>query len=399
MKQRLSTLSLMATAALTASNAVAGTLVAPPSPGKNPVADSKPLDPCEKFWAWATLHKDDSNPFLQEFALIGRYQAQYALADRSGAGDGDADNLDNRRVRMGFRAKALKDFEVKMEAFADPNAGDIYAGLAEAYVAWKPDDAFNLTVGKHKPRFSLDWTTSSREIVTIERNIMINNLGLDFATGASVSGKQGKLSYFAGSFNNETLAADGMDEWGDLDGGWSYTGSLAYDVSAFTGTEKASARIDYLHSEGDGDQLIRHDDALAVSLALKQGAWGLNSELLYAERSAPVAGGDGDMWGFYLMPTYDFSKRLQLVMRYTHAESDGAGIQAQSRYERLGGSLGGGPVGPTVGDSYDALYLGLNYYICGHKLKLMSGVEWAELGAAAGGVETWTLVSGVRLFF
>lgn len=398
--KHLAILTAFAATAFSAGTAAAGTPAAAPS-GKTTVVDEKPLDPCEKFWAWATLYKNDSNPFLQEFSLTGRYHGQYAWADRNDAGGGNEDNWDNRRMRYGFKAKVFHDFEVKAEAFAEPNVGDYYTGLTDAYIAWKPNDAFNLTVGKQKPKFSLDWTTSSREILTIERNIMINNFRIDYATGASVSGKQGKLTYFAGAFNNETLSSNGEDEFGDLDGGWTYIGSLAYDVSDFIGTEKASARIDYLHSESDpqNDQLHVYDDALAVSLALKQGAWGLNSEFIYAERDNAVAGGDGDMWGFYLTPTYDFSKKLQLVARYTHAESDGYGITAQSRYERLGGSLGGALTGPTVGDSYDALYLGLNYYLCGHKLKLMTGVEWAELDTAAGGVETWTAVSGVRLFF
>ena len=35
------------------------------------------------------------------------------------------------------------------------------------------------------------------------------------------------------------------------------------------------------------------------------------------------------------------------------------------------------------GDRYDALYLGLNYYLCGDNAKIMAGVQYENLGANA----------------
>ncbi len=49
----------------------------------------------------------------------------------------------------------------------------------------------------------------------------------------------------------------------------------------------------------------------------------------------------------------------------------------------------------TAGDLYQAVYLGLNRYIVGHRLKLMSGVEYATLG----GEDCWTASVAVRLFW
>jgi hypothetical protein len=49
----------------------------------------------------------------------------------------------------------------------------------------------------------------------------------------------------------------------------------------------------------------------------------------------------------------------------------------------------------TTGDLYQAGYLGLNYYIVGHRLKLMSGLEYARLG----GEDTWTGSLALRLFW
>lgn len=385
---------------LTTVSAFAGP-AAPAPTGKAVIDPVKASDPCDEMWAWTTLYKNDSNPFLQEFAFTGRYHGQYAIVESDRR---DADGWDNRRFRLGFRAKVWQDFEVKTEMYSDLNNDDFYAGLTDAHIAWKPSDAFNLTVGKQKPKFSLDWTTSSREIVTIERNILLNNLGIDYETGVSVSGKQGNWSYFTGVFNNDTGDLGDERELGDLDGGWSWIASLAYDLKAQTGLDKAVLRADYLHSEHDvqDDHLTRFDDAVAVSFNAKKGKLGVITEVLWAEgEHASNRRTDGDMWGFYIMPTWDFSKKLQLVGRFTHAESDDHTLRAQGRYER-GSEIGGISIpGSGYGDSYNAFYLGLNYYLCGHKLKFMSGLEYAELGGltAGGDHETLTWVNGLRLYW
>ena len=42
-------------------------------------------------------------------------------------------------------------------------------------------------------------------------------------------------------------------------------------------------------------------------------------------------------------------------------------------------------------------YIGLNYYIYGHKLKLMNGVEYSHLGG--GDYDGYTFLSGLRFSF
>src|SRR5262245_36965927 len=67
--------SLLAVAALTAGNAVAGTTATPPpSPPPDAAASESTFD---KIWGLATLYKNDSNHFLEEIDLVGRYQGQY----------------------------------------------------------------------------------------------------------------------------------------------------------------------------------------------------------------------------------------------------------------------------------------------------------------------------------
>ena len=99
-----------------------------------------------------------------------------------------------------------------------------------------------------------------------------------------------------------------------------------------------------------------------------------------------------------MIPSVYIADGLQLVARYQFANADGNdGLRVQSRYERLAPELTDG----GRGDQYQAGYLGLNYYLYGHKLKLMTGIEYASMqGEADGGdYEGWTWFTGVRMFF
>lgn len=53
------------------------------------------------------------------------------------------------------------------------------------------------------------------------------------------------------------------------------------------------------------------------------------------------------------------------------------------------------------GDEYQAVYLGLNYYLYGHKLKLMAGTEYHNMsgGGDGGDFDGWTTLVGLRMFF
>lgn len=106
---------------------------------------------------------------------------------------------------------------------------------------------------------------------------------------------------------------------------------------------------------------------------------------------AGIGGTNGDAIGFMLMPAYDITEKLQLVTRYQLVGSSAEdGLSPQSRYER---SAGG-----KAGDRYQAVYAGLNWYIYGHKLKLMNGVEYANMDGK-NGFDGWTFLSGVRVYW
>ena len=49
------------------------------------------------------------------------------------------------------------------------------------------------------------------------------------------------------------------------------------------------------------------------------------------------------------------------------------------------------------GNTYASAYLGLNYYLYGHKLKLMNGIEYSNMGG--GDYDGYTFLSGLRFSF
>lgn len=373
---------LFAAVAPSAAAGISTSLEPTPLPPPEEVKEETVFD---KIWAVPAIYKNRENPVIQEFKFTGRYHGQYAWLDSD---QGKFDDWENRRFRLGAEAILFHDFLLKGEFTSNDEFDPFYNGFTELFLSWRPDDAFNLTIGKQKPRFSLDWSTSSRELLTFERDVLINNFGIDYLPGISVSGKKGKFSYFAGVFNNET-----DKEFGSLEGGHSFVVNAAYDFGEQWGVDKASLRVDYIHSRQDEDNtlLTKFENGAAVSLSLRSGKWGLAVEALGGE------GPSGEAWGFYALPSYDITKKLQAVARYTYGHSGDDILRAQSRYEREAPRVADGGNGGT----YNSVYAGLNYYIHGHRLKLMSGVEYSRMdgGGDGGDYDGWTVFGGLRLFF
>lgn len=354
----------------------------------------------DNIWSYATLYKDDTNPYLEEFKLRGRYQGQYWDVD---ADQGSQSNWEDRRSRFGFDAKLLdKKLEARVDFQSNDGFDDFYDGLVDAYLRWKPKSWLSITAGKTKPLIAqYDWLESTNTQPTFERSQIFNQLGINRATGLTVEGTSDAWSWRAGIYSNDTpnntggTGSFGEGEFGDLTGGVSYSLGVGYDFKHLINLEKADFRLDWLHSDRETDDLVlgKYDDIVTATFSVKEGYLGAVVEAFSA------SGGDGtnsDVFGFYIQPTYDIiPKKLQLVGRYSYANSDGPlGVQGQSRYERKVATYNG------LGDSYHAIYGGAQYFIYGDKLKLMAGAEWAWLDNENGdSYDGFTLLTGVRLSF
>ena len=326
------------------------------------------------------LYHNKDNPFLQTFWLLGRYHGQYHWARGSAAND---DGYESRRIRLGAQAHFFNHLTLHAQAISGSDFEPWYNGFTELWARWTFSNSLQLTIGQQKHRFSHDRNVSSRYIQTLERSLVINMFGADYTPAITLSGQKGRFDYYTGVFSNAT----GTDMWKAftvLNSGYSFLAAVYYDLGKSLGTDTAFLHASYVHSDANrsATNLNRFEDGISSALILTKGPASFMAEGIIG------LGAAGDVYGLNIQPGYFLTDKLQIVGRYQVAGSSGTnGLRAQSRYER--------PAGLRTGDLYQAGYLGLNYHIAKHRIKLMTGVEYSTLG----GRDVWTASTMVRVFW
>jgi phosphate-selective porin OprO/OprP len=421
--------SLLGSLAAQAGSETAATTEAPASPSTATglLVGKFPGDTAwDRTWSAFTLYKDDSNPILQEFSLQGRLQVQsiygesnddsFNTSDYKDAGNDEnvwGNDIEARRARFGFKSKWFQNWkfegQINVDNDGQDNSGDntFYKDIYDLFVTYAPSDALNISAGKTKVKFSREQEISSKEILTMERSLISNTLFPGELTGAWVSGKgiQEHWLYELGIYGS-----DRVREFSSFDQGVVVLGKIGYDYSAQAGLDTAVASIHYMHNSEPGFADLTDEeykpstspsftDSIALTNDITSGRFGLTTELLYgfgfegdAEqngKSKPID--QSDVLALSIIPSYYIAEGLQLVGRLQVATcSDPDDIQVPSRYERLA-------EGDQKGNTYTSAYVGLNYYLYGHKLKLMNGVEYSTLGG--GDYDGYTFMSGLRFSF
>lgn len=374
--------------ALVAGSAVAGDDCKAVVCDKAPVVE-KPWTICNLFDN-STLYENDSNPFLQELALIGRYQGQWYSSDSNHGSDTD---WENRRWRAGIKAKFLHDFEFdgQFNLKTDFHSDDRFIeDVEEVSIKWEATKDFYVQVGKFKPKVTNEWSTSSRNILTFERSLLVEQVRPEKLGGVAVGGKVGDFSYDLGIFEG---AID--DDWTlpDFNGGISVLAKVGYKV-----TESTKVGFDYFYADQDKESLAsggveEYQNVFSLNSTSQFGKFGLITDLIFATGTDDKH--HSDAFGVVIMPTYEITEKLQAVFRYQYASADSSeGLRLRSRYERPAVNDGFS----TYGDGYNAFYLGANYRICKDKLKLMAGVEYATMSGPAD-YSGWTYMTGIRMYY
>ena len=280
---------------------------------------------------------------------------------------------------------------VQLEGDFDLNRDDdeFYNRLTDAYVGWNPSDALDLRMLKHSAGFTLDGATSSKKLLTMERNNLTNNLWFtaEYFSGISAKGElDSGLSYRAGVFSGDPSDEIGFDE-----GSYFTLTSLGWDFSQQLDLDTASLRLDYVYQDEDPANNTR-DFAQVFNLVSKweHNNWGLWTDLSAGDGHA----GQSDIWGLVLMPFYNSTERLQWVGRYTYLDGDEANSLRLGRYER--------EIVEERGDRYEEVYLGVNYFFYGHKLKWQSGLQWAQMENTIDDFshyDGWAFTTGFRVYW
>lgn len=386
----------------------------------------------DRAWSGFTLYKDDTNPILQEFSLQGRLQLQSIYGEDGGDSFNTSDfkdalndesvwgnDIEARRARFGFKSKFYQNWKFEGQINVDVDGMDgsgdetLYKDIYDLYLTYAPSDALNISVGKSKVKFSREQEISSKEILTIERSLISNTLFPGELAGAWVSGK-GIADYWL--YELGIYGADRVREFSSFNEGVVVLGKIGYDYSSQAGLDTAVASFHYMHNSNPGFQDVTSvdytsgtapsfTDSIALTNDISQGRFGLTTEILYgfgysgtALRNNVVTSiNQPDVLALSVIPSYYIADGLQLVGRLQVANSDAAnGLRVPARYERLS-KLPSGANNDESGNTYASAYLGLNYYIYGHKLKLMNGVEYSHLGG--GNYGGYTFMSGLRFSF
>lgn len=367
------------TAIVAAALAIAIAMPATAHAGPFGIAGGTPL--AERTQDLGLAYRNPDNPLVQEAWLLGRYHGQYHWTDAS---TGEDEGYEDRRFRLGGQARLFGNLTIHAQAISGSDFDPGYNGFTELWVGWRFSDAVTLTVGQQKHRFTHDRNVSSRYLQTLERGLLTKMFNADYTPAVTLSGQAAGWTYYGGVFSNNTDRAVGsaMVGW---ESGYSLLATATRDVGRWLDTDTASLNVSFVHSDADADatNLNRFDAGLAAALILTDGPGSVVTEL-----TAGLGADAGNGYGINVQPGYFFTSRLQLVGRYQFAFSNGdEGLSAQRRYERAAGM--------TTGGQYQAAYIGWNYHIAEHRLKLMTGLEYSELGSES----AWTGSVAVRMFW
>lgn len=343
----------------------------------------------DQIWRSAQFYKDESNPIIQSFSFTGRFQLDYAVIESN---QQDHDEWNIRRFRLGGKAKLFHDFTLHGEVDIDPQEGDpVYQRFTDLYLSWSRSPKFELTVGKQGAPFTLDGWTSSKELLTIDRSNLGNNLWFpeEYIPGVSAEGTIERWMYHVGVHS----AGERDGEFGNFNGGYFALGTIGYDFAETLGVKQALLRADYMYGEPDEHNTFTRSlqHVASLNFSLDAGKWGLRTDLSAAEGYL----GQSDLLGVMLMPFYNLTDKLQVVGRYTFIDSDDPNGIRFSRYESVPQVMGS-----RRGDEYHEFYVGLNYYFYGHKLKVQTGVQYVDMKDRAGDggeYSGWGWTTGLRV--
>jgi phosphate-selective porin OprO and OprP len=339
----------------------------------------------DKIWSYTDLYKNEKNPVVQRVQFTGRFQLDYALVD---ADQGDHDEWNIRRFRMGAKAKLFQDFTLHGEVDLNPQEPrPMYTRLTDAYLSWSRSKTLVATIGKHSAPFTMDGSTSSKELIAIDRSNLANNLWFpnEYFPGVSVAGQIDEWRYWAGIYSSGAANS----EFGEFNGGVFGLTTIGYDFAKPLNAKQALLSLNYVYNEPDRNNSwtrnLQHVASLNFNYARTK--WGVRADL---------TGGVGylgasDLWGGMVMPYYNITDKFQAVTRFTHIESEDPNGVRLALYENL--------VVPGRGDEYNEVYVGLNYFIYGHKLKVQTGVQYAEMRDSAndgGEYQGWAWTTGLR---
>jgi len=344
------------------------------------------------------LYNDKSNPVIQKLSVTGEFQTQWADGTSNQGSYGTRDynpnslwgDIEVRRWRPGFDSTWFNTVRLWGTLDVNPRWNPVYKDIYELALTYSLSESITIGIGKIKTRyFTQEWNTKTRELLTFEQSLLVNQLIPQQLTGIWVNGKAGPWVYALAGY-----AGDYETEFSKFDAGAMIQASLGYNFASKLSVDKALVKLDYQGSTStkNSDGPGKFGNAFSLNSTYQNGRFYGFTDLL----GGIGQGAQGNVWGLTLTPTYFIMpNKLQAIVRLQYAHGDDDGLQLQKRYESLAPEL----TAKGVGTDYEAVYFGLNYYVYRHNFKLMTGVEYNHMTGGPQDFSGWTYLAGVRLAF
>ena len=164
-------------------------------------------------------------------------------------------------------------------------------------------------------------------------------------------------------------AGEANKEFGKFNGGTAMLAVMGYDFADALGVREALLAGNYVHQTEDTRNTFTRQlgDILSVNFKLESDRWGIRTDLSTAAGYLTQS----DLWGAMVMPYLNVTDKFQLIGRYTYLHSEDPNGVLLATYENR--------VVRGKGDRFNEGYLGANYFFYGHKLKLQTGLQFADM--------------------
>ena len=343
-------------------------------------------DVYKKAWKFAEWYKNDQNPTVQSVLFTGRFQYEYATIN---ADQGNHSEWNVRRMRVGAKSKLFRTLTLHGEVELNPEEAEpFYVRLTDMYLQWSKSTEFALTTGKQSAPFTMEGATSSKELLTIDRSNLANNMWFpqEYFPGVTASGEVNRWLYHSGVYSSGEMNR----EFGEFNGSFFTLASIGRDFADGLGAKEALLRANYVYQNPDpGNTFTRPlHHIVSVNFKFEEEKWGVRSDV------SAGAGylGQSDLWGLMVMPFVNVTPKVQIVGRETYLNSSDPNGVRLATYENI--AVAG------RGDRYQEIYVGANYFLYGHKLKLQSGAQWGDMDDRAndgGEYSGFSWVTGLRV--
>ena len=310
----------------------------------------------------ASAAQQDVKPAGKESRmLIGGFL--HAQAESGGRVDSrfgdDNDRVFLRRARVNVQGSFAEELEFKAEMDLAGGLGSVSAIRAQAtdvYAQWSKYPHAQIRVGQFKTPYGHEQLYSDTKVLTVERTLGTDRIGIGRQLGVQLGGEIGNVSYSVGAFNGNGINVTVNDDEGFLTAGrvtstlWK-TDRTQWTVGANGYTSDDTSAPVAPELGFNNNTFAGHRQAWGVDTQLTAGPLEVWGEILRA-RFDPATGATRDLNSWYLAGAWSLTPKLQAVAMLDTLD---------------------GPAG-----NLKTWTLGANYFIKGHDLKLQLNLMRSE---------------------